>query len=83
MSTQPEAVLLAALLDYESESPVLAVKYSTAKKAAHELRRLHAINGELLHALRSFPGFSDDATKGDAWIEIMRAAIAKATGGEV
>ena len=35
---------------------------------------------DMLEALQSFPGFTDDATVGDAWIEKMRAAIARATG---
>lgn len=35
---------------------------------------------ELLDALKAFPGFTDDATVGDNWIEQMRAAIAKAEG---
>lgn len=35
---------------------------------------------ELLEALKSFPGFTDDATVGDPWIEKIRAAIAKAEG---
>ena len=35
---------------------------------------------DLLDALQAFPGFTDDATAGDAWLEKMRAAIAKAIG---
>ena len=42
--------------------------------------RLIAAAPELLEALQTFPGFTDDATVGDAWIEKMRAAIARATG---
>jgi len=38
------------------------------------------VNAELLEALQSFPGFIDDATTGDKWIEKKNAAIAKATG---
>ena len=33
---------------------------------------------DLLEALRSFPGFIDEAALGDPWIEKMRAAIYKA-----
>lgn len=35
---------------------------------------------ELLEALESFPGFLCGTESGDAWIEHMRAAIAKARG---
>lgn len=42
--------------------------------------RLIAAAPELLEALQAFPGFTDDATAGDAWLEKMRAAITKATG---
>ena len=41
--------------------------------------RLIAAAPDLLDALQSFPGFTDDAAIGDAWLEKMRAAIAKAT----
>ncbi len=34
----------------------------------------------LYEVLRSFPGFTDDATIGDAWAEKMRAALALAEG---
>lgn len=50
------------------------------RKKGDELRRLHAKYAELLDALQAFPGFTDDATTGDAWLEKMRAAIAKAIG---
>jgi hypothetical protein len=42
--------------------------------------RLIAAAPDLLAALQTFPGFIEDATVGDAWIEAMRAAIDKATG---
>lgn len=42
--------------------------------------RLIAAAPDLLDALQSFPGFTDDATAGDAWLEKMRAAIDKAIG---
>ena len=42
--------------------------------------RLIAAAPDLLDALQAFPGFTDDATAGDAWLEKMRAAIAKAIG---
>ena len=40
--------------------------------------RLIAAAPDLLDALQAFPGFTDDATAGDAWLEKMRAAITKA-----
>lgn len=45
---------------------------------------LRAVNAhaDMLAALESFPGFTDDATIGDAWIEKMRAAVAKAKGAQ-
>ena len=39
---QPDALRLADALHAESESSIKAVKYSTAKKSAAELRRQHA-----------------------------------------
>lgn len=49
MSTeqQPEALRLADALNSESEAITKTVKYSTAKKASEELRRLHARVAEL------------------------------------
>ena len=44
--------------------------------------RLIAAAPDLLAALQTFPGFTDNATVGDAWVETMRAAIAKATGSQ-
>lgn len=35
---------------------------------------------DLLEALQSFPGFTDNVLIGDPWLEKMQAAIAKATG---
>lgn len=46
MSKQPEALFFADVLDSDPRSPVLHVE------AAAELRRLHALNGELLEALK-------------------------------
>ena len=42
--------------------------------------RLIAAAPELLEVLKAFPGFIDDATIGDDWIERAWAAIAKAEG---
>jgi hypothetical protein len=44
--------------------------------------RLIAASPDLLDALMSFPGFTDNARVGDDWIEKAHAAIAKATGKE-
>jgi hypothetical protein len=45
-------------------------------------RILKAVNAhdDLLDALQAFPGFLCGTATGDAWIEQMRAAIAKARG---
>lgn len=42
--------------------------------------RLIAAAPDLLETLQSFPGFTNDATSGDPWVEKMRTAISKATG---
>jgi hypothetical protein len=44
--------------------------------------RLIAAAPDLLGVLKRFPGFTDDATIGDAWVELMRAAIRLAETGE-
>ncbi|MFY8041920.1 MAG: hypothetical protein ACOVOD_03250 [Rhodoferax sp.] len=46
MTKQPKALFFADVLDSDPRSPVLHVE------AAEELRLLHALNGELLEALR-------------------------------
>ena len=45
-----------------------------------QMQMYAAQRDELLEALQAFPGFIDDTTVGDAWVEKMRAAIDKATG---
>ena len=42
--------------------------------------RLIAAAPDLLATLKAFPGFTDDATIGDAWIERVRAVVASAEG---
>jgi hypothetical protein len=74
---QPEALRLADRLEAPLENA-----NDFADQVAAELRRLHALNGELLEALR---GLLDPATNEDgAWYrqarEAARAAIAKAEG---
>jgi hypothetical protein len=83
MSTQPKALFFADVLDSDPRSPVLHVE------AAEELRRLHALNGELLEALESLLWYvgqlealvysDDDAVEHEEVIK-ARAAIAKAEG---
>jgi hypothetical protein len=78
MTTQPEALRLADAL----------TKYlggNTATQAAAELRRLSAVNGELLEALRQIAKignqpYGTDYEEIDAAREIARAAIARAEG---
>lgn len=56
MSAQPEALRLAEVLD------LLAMDMKTPRQAAAELRRLHALNVELLEALtriRALPVHAD------------------------
>jgi hypothetical protein len=33
---------------------------------------------DVVEAVRAFPGFTDDATIGDPWVERVQAAVAKA-----
>lgn len=76
MSTQPEALRLAELLDDSS--------LTTHHRAAAELRRLHGVNAELVNALKRIVDEPNNTmSDGKALKEIIRigrAAIAKATG---
>jgi hypothetical protein len=47
-----------------------------------EIEQLKAERDEMLAVLKSFPGFTDDATVGDPWAENMRKVIAKVKGGQ-
>lgn len=71
MSTQqPESLRLAEILELGSRQ--------FNKEAAAELRRLHALNAELLEALRVA-----EASVGDMGsLHIVQAALAKAEGRE-
>ena len=61
MSTQqPEALRLAALVDAEYWPSKLSLQ-EWADQTAAELRRLHAINAELLEALKDCVEDSEDA----------------------
>ena len=67
MSDKPEALLLAGQL--ESGEPVTG-------SAAAELRRLHAVNQELLEALQKIAGNTyDEWTNGAEAARIARAAL--------
>ena len=86
MSTQPEALRLAdAICDYsrlgfETEEAAKKRHNKDRRDAAAELRRLHAVNEELLEALKAIR--DDEGTRLDWRIyDKARAAIAKA-GGE-
>ena len=71
MTTQPEALRLADTIE---EDPTTTWGYrEAAHAAAAELRRLHAVNQELLEALK----YHQKQTRP---IERTRAAIAKAEG---
>ena len=79
MSEQPEALQLA------DEVAAMQPAYFT-REVATELRRLHAVNAELLEALK-FYGSSCDATEstpcgyeGNLCCKRARAAIARAEG---
>lgn len=76
MSTQqPEAMRLAEILaSFHEEDEV--------RPMAAELRRLHAVNAELLEALKAAQSFIDIISPFDGEVSRMvRKAIAKAEGG--
>lgn len=73
MSTQPEALRLAYLLEVSSDNPTLI---NVDKRCAAELRRLHKVNQELLKALccvKDMVGHPDN-------LAFIDNAITKATG---
>ncbi len=74
MSEQPEALWLADWLDHVDLAPM---DYEDAEKAAAELRRLHAVNAELLEALKDVVAFT--GAHGGPYAK-ARAAIARAEG---
>jgi hypothetical protein len=82
MSNQPEALRLAdALEDDLSELGVWG--QDIADSAAAELRRLHAVNQELLTLLKDWVESFVDCIEGgeaDEMVAATRAAIAKAEG---
>ena len=68
MTTQPEALRLAGVLDNYG--------YKDTDDAAAELRRLHEVNQDLLEALKDVMYWENGKPEWD----VARAAIAKATG---
>ena len=78
MTTQPEALRLAEKLERYNADRSGYAKHCHV--AATELRRLHAVNVDLLAVLKlveSLPGFEPNEHYGVA----VKAAIAKAEGG--
>ena len=76
MNTQPEALRLAYWMD-DMPSVIPGNDSNEWHKAAAELRRLHAVNTELLEALKAMLENKGDYTE---LRDTARAAIAKATG---
>ena len=76
VSKQPEALRLADWFDS------FYLTTSQQAKAAAELRRLHALNAEMLAALRGLLDVTDFHELYGNKTEAARAAIAKATGGK-
>jgi len=77
MNTQPEALRLAELLD--GTHVVSASTNSRCEQAAAELRRLHALNAELLEALKLADALLWGANMNAVVVERkVKAAIAKA-----
>ena len=76
---QSEAMRLANELDAYHTAP-------HHKQAAAELRRLHSVNAELLEALELCEGNIESLLASahpkvfGLWLDVVRAAIAKATG---
>jgi hypothetical protein len=73
MADQPEALRLANLIDHGNDSSWIE------REAAAELRRLHAVNQELLESLKDLTTAQDLNAYGMA-LHNARAAIAKAEG---
>jgi len=77
MSEQSTALRLAALWEKQSHGYALTPEAKTAA----ELRRLHALNGELLEALKAMLAvWEEDPAYGATHADKARAAIARAEG---
>lgn len=82
MTKQPEALRLADALD---TMMTRAFGIDEPAKAAAEMRRLHEVNQELLKALKEVVAWMDapdESAFSDSQLANLRAAIAKATGGQ-
>ena len=79
MTTQPEALRLAYLLEVSSDNPTLI---NVDKRCAAELRRLHEVNQELLGTLQTILNISlmDKGHWAKTIEQEAHTAIAKATG---
>lgn len=80
--TRPFKARNGGLVAWVFTSEADALLFAAAPEAAAERDRLKEVNAELLEALKTFPGFTDDATVGDDWLEKALAATAKAEGRE-
>ena len=84
MSTQTEALQLADCID----PPQIFVSPKMRAAAAAELRRLHQVNSDLLDALKLCEGNIDSLLASahpkvfGIWLDVVRVAIAKATGNK-
>ncbi len=80
MNPQPKALVLADALE---ELDVQFSHTGLCGEAADELRRLHAVNADLLETLEKLARLGNGEHYGNSdGNMIARAAIAKATGGE-
>jgi len=78
MTTQPEALRLADWMEWNDASMEVPTR-----RAAAELRRLHAVNQELLEALEMLARLGNGEHYGNSEGNmIARAAIAKAEGAK-
>jgi hypothetical protein len=76
MTTQPTALRLAAVLEDDESARLHLLPYVAA-----ELRRLHALNGELLEALKQMlEVWEEDPAYGATHADKARAVIARVEG---
>jgi len=65
--------------NFETEGKAVAALLCLCQDAATEIRRMHAVNAELLEALKDAVS-TQPADSPIKWVLFARAAIAKATG---
>jgi len=75
--TQPKALRLADELDIHAHHAMNGEAFNAAVSAAGELRRLHAVNQELLAALVYLTAYAQQHGVMPAALTAARAAIAK------